>query len=318
MCFFELYYRQNLLCVVYFNKKEYKKRELSEKEQVQRSMISVYSKHDIFLRPNSAEQVMTGLHNFGFNDFCEVKPIKFVHSQPFETVHIVLSGKGYYHLNNNVYEVNEGDMFYTPADMPLCYYPDSESPWSYVWYAVNTGSLSEYISLLELNTASPVKRIKNAEEVKKIIMLLLGELKEKSLQPVFRCLSAFMQVLAFEAKEIESEEDIKAVYVRSVKKYIEDNYRSQDFTVDAICGMMHLSHSYICRVFNAVEGCTIISYIEALRLDKAAELLRDTTLSVNSIAGSVGYKDPLHFMKRFKKHFGITALQYRKKITRRT
>lgn len=275
-------------------------------------MIYVYSEHDIFLRPNSAEQVMTGLHNFGFNDFYEVKPIKFTHSQPFETVHIVLSGKGYYHLNGNIYELKEGDMFYTPADMPLCYYPDSESPWSYVWYAVNAGSLSEYISLLELNTVSPVKRIKNGSAVKSIIMSLLGELKTTSAQPVFRCLSALMQVLALEAREIESEEDQKAVYIRSIKKYIEDNYRSQDFTVDALCGMMHLSHSYICRVFSAAEGCTIISYVEALRLSKAAELLRDTTLSVNSIASSVGYKDSLHFMKRFKKHFGITALQYRK------
>lgn len=313
MYFFELCRRQNSSDVVYFYVNGLKKTAYIRERTEVAAMISVYSEHDIFLRPNSAEQVMTGLHNFGYNDFFEVKPIKFVHSQPFETLHIVLSGKGSYHLCGKTYFVKEGDMFFTPADTPLCYYPDSDEPWSYVWYAVNAGVLSEYISLLEVNAQAPVKRIKNAAAVKGVITKLLEELKTIPSQPVFCCLAAFMQVLALEAMEIESEEDSKAVYIRSIKKYIEDNYRSQDFTVDALCDMMHLSHSYICRIFSSVEGCTVISYIETLRLNKAAELLRDTKLSVNSIAGSVGYKDSLHFMKRFKKHFGVTALEYRKK-----
>ena len=55
-----------------------------------------------------------------------------------------------------------------------------------------------------------------------------------------------------------------------------------------------------------------MNYIENVRLTKAAKLLKDTNLNVNSIAAAVGYKDSLHFMKRFKKKFGTTALEYRR------
>ena len=278
-------------------------------------MISVYSDCDIFLRPNPAEQALTGLHSSGFNDFHEVKPIEIFRSQPFETLHIVLSGKGIYHQGAKTYHISAGNMFYTPADMPICYYPERDEPWSYVWFAFNSDVLTKYFSLFELDTESPVKDIKNFKEIKNIVACLIEEYRNFSSQPVFRCLAAFMKILAVEANEIESKEDAKTVYIQNIKKYIENNYKSQDFTVDALCDMMHLSHSYICRIFSDVEGCTVMNYIETVRLGKAAELLRDTSLNVNRIASSVGYNDALHFMKRFKKHFGVTALQYRKNIS---
>ena len=107
----------------------------------------------------------------------------------------------------------------------------------------------------------------------------------------------------------------KRAYIQSIKKHIDDNYSFQSFTVDALCDMMHLSHSYICRIFSTSEGCTIINYIENVRLRKACKLLTDTSLNVSHISSMVGYSDPLHFMKSFKKKFGITALEYRRRNT---
>ena len=275
-------------------------------------MVYINNEHDIFLRPTSAEQNATGLQNFGFNDFHSVKPSTAFHVLANQTVHIILSGSGTYHLNNNTHKLKAGQMFFTPTNIPLAYYPDSDDPWSYVWFSMYSDALAQYIPLLGLSLNTPYADIKNFEAVKNTVDILLKQLQNNSSQPIFCCISSFMQLLALEEKEITSSEDTKKIYIQSIKKHIDDNYSFQSFTVDALCDMMHLSHSYICRIFSAEEGCTVMNYIENVRLTKAAKLLKDTNLNVNSIAAAVGYKDSLHFMKRFKKKFGTTALEYRR------
>ncbi len=52
--------------------------------------------------------------------------------------------------------------------------------------------------------------------------------------------------------------------------------------------------------------------MEKVRLEHAAQLLASSEHSVSRIASMVGYSDPLHFMKRFKMRYGVTALNYRK------
>ena len=122
-----------------------------------------------------------------------------------------------------------------------------------------------------------------------------------------------MELIACEGKCITSQTDQKLNYVQNVKDLINKNYASPDFTIDALCSMMHLSHSYVCRIFSNIEDCTVASYMENVRLSHAADLLANTNHNVSRIASMVGYNDPLHFMKRFKLKYGITALNYRRR-----
>lgn len=50
------------------------------------------------------------------------------------------------------------------------------------------------------------------------------------------------------------------------------------------------------------------------RITKAAELLQHTSLSVESIAISCGYQDPLVFTKAFRQMKGVSPSAYRKEM----
>lgn len=52
-------------------------------------------------------------------------------------------------------------------------------------------------------------------------------------------------------------------------------------------------------------------YLQQLRMEKAAELLTNTTYKVSLISSSVGYDDQLAFSKNFKHFYGISPLKYR-------
>ena len=59
---------------------------------------------------------------------------------------------------------------------------------------------------------------------------------------------------------------------------------------------------------------TFSDYIVSLRMQKARELLRDESKSIEQIAELVGYNDYFYFTKVFKKSQGISPSKYRKSL----
>jgi len=70
--------------------------------------------------------------------------------------------------------------------------------------------------------------------------------------------------------------------------------------------------SYFSRVFKQYTGQTLTEFIKTARMERAAELLRDTEQSVNEVATSVGYTDKTKFFRDFKQFHGESPAAYRK------
>lgn len=63
---------------------------------------------------------------------------------------------------------------------------------------------------------------------------------------------------------------------------------------------------------------SIGEYLKNLRMQKAGELLETTSLSVKEVGAAVGMLDQSHFVRAFKKSYGLTPSQYRDKAVSRT
>ena len=61
---------------------------------------------------------------------------------------------------------------------------------------------------------------------------------------------------------------------------------------------------------------TVNGYVTGLRMQKARELLESTDVSVTEVASETGYYDYNYFIRVFRKSFGISPLQYRKRYLR--
>jgi AraC-like DNA-binding protein len=65
------------------------------------------------------------------------------------------------------------------------------------------------------------------------------------------------------------------------------------------------------RLFRQQHGLSFQAYLQRLRLEKAAELLRTTKLPIARIAKRVGYRDVSRFGQHFKRMFEATPVEYR-------
>jgi AraC family transcriptional regulator len=74
-----------------------------------------------------------------------------------------------------------------------------------------------------------------------------------------------------------------------------------------------MSSRHLTRQFKATTGMTIHDRLEAIRMERAAGLLRRTNLSIEEIAGNVGIVNSAYFAKRFRQRFDISPYKFRKK-----
>ena len=99
--------------------------------------------------------------------------------------------------------------------------------------------------------------------------------------------------------------------IRKVMTYIDGNL-SGDLTLTTLAQLMEITPSYLSTLFHRETGSTLALYIATARMKAALQLLRTTRLQIQTVAQLCGFSDPNYFSKQFKRHFGITPLQYQR------
>jgi len=96
----------------------------------------------------------------------------------------------------------------------------------------------------------------------------------------------------------------------SMKDYIDKNYRRK-LTLQMISSRFYVSPACCSTLLKENLNMTFNDYINDIRLQRAKQLLSETSLSVNKISDEVGYSNPKYFFKIFKIYSGSTPLEYR-------
>ena len=97
-----------------------------------------------------------------------------------------------------------------------------------------------------------------------------------------------------------------------VRELAEENYSRKDCNVAWIAEQMHMSTSYVGRIFRKYNGVSLMEYIIECRMKEARRLLGEGVLSVNEIAQETGYADSNYFTKVFRNRMGMSPSDYRR------
>ena len=92
--------------------------------------------------------------------------------------------------------------------------------------------------------------------------------------------------------------------------YIQKNYMDPDLSLNSICSYLNISTSYFSTIFKEETGETFTEVLIRTRMEKAKELLENTTMKNYEIAEKVGFSDPHYFGISFKKMTGCTPTEY--------
>ncbi len=99
--------------------------------------------------------------------------------------------------------------------------------------------------------------------------------------------------------------------LRNVHDYIDQHYSDPNLSLNEVAGQVNLSPSHFSTVFSQETGQTFKEYLTEIRIRKAKELLRSTTLRSFEISDQIGYNDPHYFSYVFRKQTGLSPKEYR-------
>jgi transcriptional regulator GlxA family with amidase domain len=117
------------------------------------------------------------------------------------------------------------------------------------------------------------------------------------------CFSCFTPVL-----------DHKDQQVLAVQHKLEKQYPKR-LTLETMAEWVHVSPRTLQRRFQAATGESPVRYLQKLRLSKAQEKLESSLLSLEAITAAVGYEDATSFRKLFRRQFGLSPSQYRRRFS---
>lgn len=253
----------------------------------------------------------------------------YYHRHDYTELTCILSGKGKYFIEGKSYEVQSGDLIMcNPGIMhqsleanekePIVEFVAGFTDFHFIGMPENSIVLKDGGFVLRMS-------MENRQEVIKKCYEMVAEYKSSNLGKYFMLKAQLMQIILTILREMQPvheqqksyrfESYTKSYVVKKIVSYLNENYACK-ISLDQIAQNLYLSPVYISKLFKEETGESPINYLIKIRLDKAKEMLEGSENgSIRTVANQVGYEDVYHFSKLFKKYYGISPLNYRKKIS---
>jgi two-component system, response regulator YesN len=98
--------------------------------------------------------------------------------------------------------------------------------------------------------------------------------------------------------------------IKTIISLIHDDLRNSP-SLEQMAEFVRLSPSRLNRIFKMETDVSFAQYVKSLRLRRARNLLETTFLNIKETMTNVGLNDLSHFVRDFKKAFGMTPSEYR-------
>lgn len=224
-----------------------------------------------------------------------------------DTIHYIFKGRGVLYLGEKKYKVKQQQLFYVPKGVSCKYYCDKDAPWSYVWISYSGKIAERLVTELNIKTENPVLDCYGVYQIEKEFENIRKRLESDDIR-YLSSLSKFYSVLdVFYNVNNLHRVDEKDVLISKIENIVSNCFSDENFSVEELSKKLYLSHSFVSRVFKEKKGESLKHYIIRVRMQNAYSFVIKTQFSFKEIAGFCGYSNYEHFLKEFKRFFGINA-----------
>lgn len=150
-------------------------------------------------------------------------------------------------------------------------------------------------------------------DVSAMIALLQQELRRKSPGYRFQACAHLMSLLTYVARSYSHPDrhaERPLFHMGEVLSYIEQHYR-EPIAISQLTRIAHMSESTLMRTFKRVLNRSPIDHVIHVRVQKAAELLKQGDMRITEAAFESGFSDSNYFSRQFRQVMGLSPRDYR-------
>lgn len=227
-------------------------------------------------------------------------------SEGLYKMHLVRSGRGVFHIPGQVCALSAGDIFFTFPGTPFCIESGEDFTYMYISFLGARGNaLMERLGICQGNFLfhGGMEAIAFWERGLQTPGELTDLISESILLYTFSYLGSRNAAFADAGKQ-------KDDTVSVIKKYIDDNFSSPEFSLEQMSRALKYNQKYISAAFKKTMKVGITEYLTTIRIQQACTMVNQGFTSVNDIAAYCGYRDPQYFSRVFKARMGLSPGAY--------
>ena len=266
--------------------------------------------------------------SFVFDAVCLPPDLQIpLHSQASWELSCIITGEGTRLLSDVSEPFAEGEVVMIPSGVQHCWYfnkdkTDGNGNIENITIFFNTDFLNnvalcfpEFSEHIRQLMESPNAIIFSGEVRERIYSLML-RMRDEGVE---KRVLTFMEILLIISEDrtgriimntkARSKGEVRMSQIRS---FVNCNY-GRDISIDEVVAHVGMNKSAFCTFIKKETGLTFTNYVNEIRLNLAAASLKETELSISEIGASVGLTDTPYFCRIFKKKFGMTPTEYRRK-----
>lgn len=228
----------------------------------------------------------------------------------YYTIHILLDGCGFFHIAGQDFLLKKGDAFLITPNEEHLYRTSPDSSLHLLWIEFSGSFCKELFGCFQLNKIHVLKDNTAAKAAGQLAAILYG-LKVNTISSEFECSSMLYQLIMYlaEATKQTCKHPLPEI-IASAVNYIDNNF-TNPINITQLADTLHISHTYLTKLFRQHIGTTPLKYITLKKIEFACFLLQNTAVSIEEISEQISMYDNAYFYKVFKSLKGMTPAQYR-------
>lgn len=120
-----------------------------------------------------------------------------------------------------------------------------------------------------------------------------------------------VSMIKYMQSKLENTEESISPVILKLLRHIEEKYK-EDLNLKEISDKLNINPIYLGQLFQKETGILFSDYINNFRINKAKQLLSETSLKASEVGDLVGYTNKNYFYRKFKDLVGITPSEWRK------
>lgn len=224
----------------------------------------------------------------------------------------VATGMATFHLNDQVYDLTEGNIFVYMPDEPQHYHYELINHPDIYWIHFHESYPYPILNQFEINNSGLYELFPKSEYTllfDKIIQELQLRRKDFDSLSNLYCLE-LLTLFSRNMQKNNTCANIQNELIETIIQEFHNNYQL-DISIKEYAQNYNMSCCWFIRSFKKHTGITPQQYITNIRINKAKELLRTSSFNISEISSYVGYQNPLYFSRIFKKCTSVSPSEYK-------
>ncbi|MEI8195208.1 MAG: AraC family transcriptional regulator [Phycisphaerae bacterium] len=252
-----------------------------------------------------------GLYLSLLGRFCSTGRFVYQQVAPGYAIHVVQSGHGVMATKTKPYEVGPGDVFCFFPGHHYAYHDAPTTPWRYTWLVLEGSQVPKALRQVGLTADQPHLRGclawggangRNGGEGAE----LFAEIQQVYRRPVIPAayaIAAGWRLIDALSRQAGPEPGVPHGAAEAAR-FLIDRHGLEVLTVEELARQLGLSRSALFRQFRAAYGISPKQHLDAVRLERACALLRQSAAPLKQIAAACGYTSSQYFIRAFRRHCG--------------